>query len=96
MRLVIEDRVEQAFRHLQPSEAGKVARALSLLEAETFKNLRSHFQIHKLATPGEEVFVLRATPKLRILFKYGEDRTLLIEDIVSHKVLEKFFGGRHG
>jgi hypothetical protein len=38
MRLTIEDRVEQAFRHLQPSEADKVARVLPLLEVETFEN----------------------------------------------------------
>ena len=67
-----------------------------MLDVESFENLRTHFQIHKLSTPGEQVFVLRATPRLRILFKYGEDQTLLIEDIVSHEVLEKFFGGRHG
>lgn len=96
MRILIEDRVEQAFRHLQPSDAEKVARVLSMLDVESFENLRTHFQIHKLSTPGEQVFVLRATPRLRILFKYGEDQTLLIEDIVSHEVLEKFFGGRHG
>ena len=96
MRILIEDRVEQAFRHLQPAEADKVARVLSMLEVESFENLRTHFQIHKLSTPGEQVFVLRATPRLRILFKYGEDQTLLIEDIVSHEVLEKFFGGRRG
>ncbi len=96
MRIIIEDRVEQAFRHLQPMEAEKVARVLQKLESETFENLRSHFQINKLLTPSEQVFVLRATPRLRILFKYGEDQTLLIEDIVSHEVLEKFFGGRHG
>lgn len=96
MRIFIEDRVEQAFRHLKPSEAEKVARVLSMLEVESFENLRTHFKIYKLSTPGEQVFVLRATPKLRILFKYGEDQTLLIEDIVSHEVLEKFFSGRHG
>lgn len=96
MRILIEDRVGQAFRHLQPTDAAKVARVLSILEVESFENLRTHFQIHKLSTPGEQVFVLRATPRLRILFKYGEDQTLLIEDIVSHEVLEKFFGGRHG
>lgn len=96
MQLVIEDRVEQAFRHLQPSEADKVTSVLSRLKAETFENLRHHFSIHKLLIPGEQVFVLRATPRLRILFKYGENQTLLIEDIVSHEVLEKFFGGRHG
>lgn len=95
MRLIIEDRVEQAFRHLRPLEAAKVSHVLDLLKNETFENLRSRFQIHKLSTPGEQVFVLRATPRLRLLFKYGEDQTLLIEDIVSHEVLEKFFGGRH-
>lgn len=96
MRILIEDRVEQAFRHLQPSEAEKVAEVLSMLELESFEILRTHFQIHELSTPGEQVFVLRATPKLRILFKYGKDQTLLIEDIVSHEVLEKFFGERRG
>lgn len=94
MRLFIEDRVEQAFRHLQPSDAVKVARVFSMLEDETFENLRSRFKIHKLSTPGEQVFMLRATPKLRILFKYGEDQSLLIEDIVSREVLETFFDGR--
>jgi hypothetical protein len=65
-----------------------------MLEVESFENLRTHFQIHKLLTPGEQVFVLHATPRLRILFKYGEDQTLVIEDIVSHEALEKFSGGR--
>jgi mRNA-degrading endonuclease YafQ of YafQ-DinJ toxin-antitoxin module len=96
MRIIIEDRVEQAFRHLQPSEADKVAKILSLLEHESIQNLRSRFKIHKLSTPDENVFVIQATSKLRILFKYDKDQTLLIEDIVSHDVLEKFFRGRHG
>lgn len=96
MRLVIEDRVEQAIRHLQPREASQVARALELLQYGNFEDLRSRFKIHKLKTPGELVFVLRATPKLRILFKYGDDQTLLIEDIVSHDVLGNFFSARRG
>jgi len=96
MHLFIEERVEQAFRHLQPQEAEKVSRVLHALEQETFDNLRTHFQVHKLLVPGEQVFVLRATPRLRILFKYGEDQTLIVEDIVSHEVLEKFFSGRRG
>ena len=96
MRIIIEDRVEQALRHLRPAEAKKIAHVLSMLEAESFEHLRTHYQIHKLLTPGEQVFVLRATPRLRILFKYGEDQTVVIEDIVSHEALEKFGGGRHG
>lgn len=96
MHVLIEDRVEQAIRHLQPIEADKVIRVLRMLEEDSFENLRTHYRIHKLLTPGEQVFVLRATPKLRILFKYGDDQTLIIEDVVSHEVLEKFFGGRRG
>lgn len=95
MRLLLEDRVEKAFRYLQPNEAEKVALVLNKLEAESFEDLKTHFQIHKLQTPEEQVFVLRVTPRLRILFKYGEEQTLVIEDIVSHEILEKFFkGGR--
>ena len=90
MRLLLEDRVEQAFRHLQPEEAKKVASVLKKLEAESFENLRAHFQIYKLMLPIEQVFVLRVNPRLRILFKYGEDQTLVIEDIVSHAILDKF------
>jgi len=93
MRIIIEDRVEQALRHLNPVEAKKVARVLRQLQDEDFQNFRHRFITHKLSTPGEQVFVLRATPRLRVLFKYRDDQTLLIEDIVSHEVLEKFFGG---
>ncbi|MDX1751422.1 MAG: hypothetical protein R3271_14020 [Methylophaga sp.] len=96
MQIIIEDRVDQAFRHLKPDEAKKVSSIFTKLKAENFENFKSHFKIHKLSIPGEQVFVLRATPKLRVLFKYGENQTLVIEDIVSHEVLEKFFGGNRG
>jgi mRNA-degrading endonuclease RelE of RelBE toxin-antitoxin system len=94
MRLLIEDRVEQALRHLQPSEAKKIEHVIFSLEAESFETFRHRFQIYKLSIPNEQVFVLRATQRLRILFKYGEDQTIIIEDIVSHETLEKHFSGR--
>lgn len=96
MRVIIEDRVEQAFRHMQPAEAEKVTRVLRALHEENFQDFRIRFPSYKLALPGQQVFVIRATPKWRILFNYGDEQTLIIEDIVSHEILEKFFGGRHG
>lgn len=96
MRLIFENRVEQALRHLQPADANKISVVLNRLETENFESIHSHFQIHKLVASSEQVFVLRVTPNLRIIFKYGEDQTLLVEDIVSHEVLEKFFNGRRG
>ena len=91
MHLLLEDRVEQAFRYLQPSDANHITKIIQALKQESFENLRTRFDIHKLSSPGEQVFVLRATPRLRILFKYTEDQTLVIEDIVSHEMLKKFF-----
>ncbi|MFM7572131.1 MAG: hypothetical protein ACKO4S_03180 [Snowella sp.] len=91
MDLLLEDRVEQAFRYLQPSDANHITKIIQALKQESFENLRTRFDIHKLSSPGEQVFVLRATPRLRILFKYTEDQTLVIEDIVSHEMLKKFF-----
>ena len=91
MNLLLEDRVEQAFRYLQPSDANHITKIIQDLKQESFENLRTRFDIHKLSSPGEQVFVLRATPRLRILFKYTEDQTLVIEDIVSHEMLKKFF-----
>lgn len=91
MRLIYEDRVEQAIRHLPLTEAKKVNRVLRQLETTPIKNLRLTFHINKLSSPGHQAYVLRATPKLRILFKYEEDQTIIIEDIVSRDVLEKFW-----
>jgi hypothetical protein len=91
MDLLLEDRVEQAFRYLQANDAQHITKIIQALKQESFENLRKRFDIHKLSSPGEQVFVLRATPRLRILFKYTEDQTLVIEDIVSHEMLKKFF-----
>ena len=91
MNLLLEDRVEQAVRYLQPPDAKHITKIIEVLKQESLENLRKRFDIHKLSSPGEQVFVLRATPRLRILFKYTEDQTLVIEDIVSHEMLKNFF-----
>jgi hypothetical protein len=96
MIVSLEERVEQAFRHLRPDEAKKVKEVLRTLEVESFETIRERFQIHKLVSPGEQVFVLRATQRLRILFRYGERQELIIEDIVSHDILQKYFHRGHG
>ena len=95
MIIKIEDRVVQALRHLQPDDAKKVNNVLSELNDKTFAELRTDSNIHKLTGIKEQVFVLRATSQLRILCKHRKDQSLLIEDIVSHKGLEKFLDRRN-
>ena len=95
MKLLIEDRAAQAYRHLQPFEAKKVSQVIHALESEHFEQFRMRRDIYKLSTLGEQVFVLRATPRIRMLVRYSEDHTLVIEDIASHDALQRFLSGRY-
>ena len=54
MHLLLEDRVEQAFRYLQPSDAKHITKIIQALKQESFENLRTRFNIHKLSSPGEQ------------------------------------------
>jgi len=90
MQLIIEDRVEQVCRHLQPHEVQEIESILTTLKSINFENLSSIFTVRELNIPDENVYILRATPRLRILFKYIGDQTLIIEDVVSHDVLKNF------
>ena len=93
MRTLIEDRVEQALMLLRPNDAEKVNRVLSAMERENFEKLSERLKFKRLQTPGEQVFIFEATPKLRMIVKYGEDQTLVVEDIVSSELLAKVFAG---
>jgi len=90
MQLIIKDRVEQVCRHLQSHEVQEIESILTTLKSINFENLSSIFTVRELNIPDENVYILRATPRLRILFKYIGDQTLIIEDVVSHDVLKNF------
>lgn len=91
MQVVIEDRAEQALRYLLPSEADHVSAVLKELENGTLDRISATHHIRQASDKVGQFFVLRATPKLRILFRY-RGAQVLVEDIVSHEVLDRFFG----
>jgi hypothetical protein len=91
MQLIIEERVEHALRYLRPKEGAKVLHILRELEATDFVDWREKFHVVKSQAAGiQPFFVIRVTPRLRIICRYGEDGTLIIEDIATHEGLEKF------
>lgn len=95
MRLTIEERVEHALRYLRPAEGAKVTHTLEELERTDFAHWREKFKVVKSQTSGvQPFFVIRVNPRLRIICRYGEDETLIIEDIVTHEGLEKFASGK--
>ncbi|MGO9260121.1 MAG: hypothetical protein ACLQU1_27980 [Bryobacteraceae bacterium] len=103
MQLIAQERVQQALRHLQPADEAKVMKALDHLQSMGPDGLRHSSKTAKRAGTGEALFVYKATPRLRILFRYKykdepstprDEPTLIIEDIVSHDLLEKHFSSR--
>jgi mRNA-degrading endonuclease RelE of RelBE toxin-antitoxin system len=95
MRVVIENRVEQTLRHLPDSDRAKVVHLIKAFEDEGIGTFRARSHV-KLAGKGAlgELYSVRATGRLRIICKYRlVDRTLVIEDIVSHDVLSKWASG---
>ena len=81
---------EIAFHHLMPGDKTKVKDAISTL-GEYVEDPRSNVDVLKVkasrATPGN-IFMVRATPELRILFKYDESGIKVV-DIVHFDRLKR-------
>jgi hypothetical protein len=91
MQLILDERVEKALRHLAPREANRARDAMRVLEYQKPETVRQLFP--KLQSQGEpgQLFLLRVTPRLRAIFRYSEDGSVVIEDLVSHDVLTRHF-----
>jgi len=95
MKLIVEERVEHALRYLRPKEEAKVLHVLRELQATGFDEWREKFHVAKSQGAGTPpFFVIRVTQRLRIICRYGEDGSLIIEDIATHEGLEKFASGK--
>lgn len=97
MQLIVKDRAEQALRHLRSTDAQKVASAIERLATEGVKDMLGAGKIQALATPEGQLYIVRASPQLRIFVSYNsEDNSqLVIEDVVSRALLEKHFSDRN-
>jgi len=95
MKLIIEERVEHALRYLRPKEEAKVLHILRELEATDLADWRERFRVAKShAAASQPFFVIRVTPRLRMICRYGDNGALIIEDIATHEGLEKFSSGK--
>jgi mRNA-degrading endonuclease RelE of RelBE toxin-antitoxin system len=72
MQVIVEERVRQGIRYLQPQDAAKVQRTLDSLQQLGVEDLKSHRGTYKLKGL-RDLFILRASPRLRILFRYQDD-----------------------
>jgi hypothetical protein len=96
MQMIYEDRVIQAIRHLGEKDRARVMDALNILQEGGVQALTGSRKAYKLAGSGN-LFVLRPSQRLRIIFSYREgeppanESTIVVEDVVTHATLEKHF-----
>lgn len=91
MVLVIQRRAEIALRSLQTAERKQVERSLRELFAVDREALRDNQNLHAVRPrrSGQQLFVYKATPNLRLVVSFPENDTCLVQDIVDHSRLDR-------
>jgi hypothetical protein len=90
LHLVLDERAETALRYLNDKERQRVLAKLQILEIHSPESVKAKYP--KLASqPGSAPhYLLRLTPKLRAIFRYLGDNTVVVEDVVAHELLARF------
>jgi hypothetical protein len=92
MRLILSERVEIALRALEPEEEKGARSALQVLEHEDPQQNRKLCPRLSSSEEPDQPLLMSVTPRLRAIFKYLEDDSeVIVEDLVSHAVLERYF-----
>jgi len=91
MKIVLDDRAHTALRHLKDSDKARVLATIEQASKMLPEQFPGSLQTRKIRDPAADVFVLRASPRFRIIFRYSEEGGILIEDVVSHDLLERTF-----
>lgn len=90
MHLVLDERAETALRYLNDNERLRILDKLRVLESHSPENINAKYP--QLASqPGSPPhYLLRLTPKLRAIFSYPGDNTVVVEDVVAQEILGRF------
>jgi len=86
MKISFTPAAEMTVEHLPPPDKRKIDRKLARLRATTVDSILR--DVHKLS--GDDVWVLRATPDLRVLFR-RRGNTITIVDVVRQSRLKTLF-----
>ena len=87
--VTISKKAKIALDVLQPVDQKRVLKAISLLN-EPVGELLSRGQVKKLAVPGK-FFVIRATPKVRIIFSIVDEQVEVMDIVLAdrlHRIFE--------
>lgn len=92
MRLELSEKVEMALRNLAPEAQESARSALEALEHQDPQRNREMCPRLSSSEESEQLLLLSVPPRFRAIFRYvDDDRAVIVEDLVSHAVLERYF-----
>jgi hypothetical protein len=91
LHLILNERVETALRYLEPKEQRRVSSHLKILEVHDPENISRNYPKLAAEQDAKEMFLLRVSPRLRAIFWYPGDGSVVVEDLASHEVLSRHF-----
>jgi|SRR5271166_2906426 len=91
LHLILNERVEMALRYLDQKERRQVLKRLQILEVHSPENVAGKFPRLASAPGSKAMYLFRLTKRLRAIFWYPGDGTVVVEDLVSHEVLSRHF-----
>lgn len=88
-------RAESALRSLHSSDQARVYHVLELLLHRPCgpPDDEHALKVTRFKTKGQELYSVRATARLRVLFTYDPAGDVSILDIVSHDAMKRYFSG---
>lgn len=90
LHLILDERAETALRYLSDKDRQRVLAHLRILEVHSPENVKAKYP-RLPSQPGlPPHYLLRLTPKLRAIFRYPDDNTVVVEDVVAHELLARF------
>ena len=92
-QITLHRRAEAALRSLQKAEQSDVCKAIAFLSQWDRSTPHPPPKITKLKVGPEDLYSIRASQRLRLLFSYAAGGEITILDVVSHDAMRRYFAG---
>jgi|AntAceMinimDraft_16_1070373.scaffolds.fasta_scaffold20490_3 mRNA-degrading endonuclease RelE of RelBE toxin-antitoxin system len=91
--ITLHRRAEAALRSLSPAEHKQILKAVQFLRQWDRRASSASGKVRKLNAAPSDIYSLKASYRLRILFSFENDGEIIVLDIASHDIMQCYFSG---
>ena len=92
-RITLHRRAEAALRSLSPAEHKQILKAVEFLRQWDRQTSSASGRVRKLNAGPTDVYYLKASHRLRMLFSFENEGEIIVLDIASHDIMRRYFSG---